>query len=290
MKNKTAAYAAIVFLFAVSAAQALHFGVDVAGGMWGQDQKDLAKSKDWMNEAEYFNNSNDYLNTRVKVTNGDMGVAAVFFMEGEAPFRLGLSAGYGMMPGASLSGGYTEYFYTDSSNWYRDAGDIDLESNPAYIPVDLYVKYKPANGRFSLFGGAGANYIMASADYKENYSYNAVWSGSPSSGSGRETGTFEQNKIVPHVQAGTEVFLTSWLSLSAGIKAVFGGVLDNLTGSVTEDGVPQGKCRLLMKRESGNFEMIDWEKTSQALTSSQRPFKYDFSGLRANAALRIYFK
>jgi hypothetical protein len=98
-------------------------------------------------------------------------------------------------------------------------------------------------------------------------------------------GTFTQNKVVPHVQAGAEWYMCKWLALDAGVKYVFSGVLDNLTGNVNEDGEYMGKNRLIMS----NGQDLDWQKTSEAIALGDRKFKYDFSGLRINIALRAYF-
>jgi hypothetical protein len=70
-----------------------------------------------------------------------------------------------------------------------------------------------------------------------------------------------------------------------GVKYVFSGVLDNLTGNVYEDGEYMGKNRLFMS----NGQYLDLQKTSEALAPRDRKFKYDFSGLCINIALRAYF-
>ena len=117
--------------------------------------------------------------------------------------------------------------------------------------------------------------MMASTDYKFT-------------GSGGETkAVFTQKKVLPHVQAGCELFLAKWISLNIGAKYLFSAVLDNLTGKVTDGGVDQGKNRLIMMDAAPYGEEFGY--TSGPLASGERPFKYDLSGLRANIGLHIYF-
>ena len=261
MKIKIAVCAVMVLL-AAPAVSAARWGTEFVGSSWKMDGKEFIKT---MNTYKAIATDYPGLGMTGEVAQGKLGGAAVFFVEGNSRFRLGLAAGYGVMPTVSgrldLTGGWN--------------GHLDIENKITYVPLDLYFKFTSKGGKFSLSGGGGADYVMAGTDYKDVYS------------GGVDKGTFTQKKVMPHVQAGCELFLAKWLSLNVGAKYLFSAVLDNLNGKVMEGGVDKGKNRLIMTKDPTYGDYFGY--TAAALASDERPFKYDLSGLRANLGLRIYF-
>ncbi len=262
MKIKKVMCMTAVLLFAASASHAMHWGLDLTGTSWKMDNADLGKDLDY---RKLNGTTADLSKESV------MAKSAGIFMEGGSKWRLGFSAGFGSTP---------NQLYTTVNPSYSNFMDRGvLENKVSYIPVSLYLKYKPENSRFSLFGGGGADYITASTKVKDDLD----GTGTPQANAHK--GTFTQKKMVPHVQAGAEWFMFKWLSLGVSAKYLFSAVFDDLTGNLSGSGVPAGKQRLIM---SG--DRIDYSPVSAALTAGERPLKYDFSGLRVNAALRVYFK
>jgi hypothetical protein len=262
MKNEKVLAMAAALLLSASAVHAARLGAEFTSTNWKMDAADLGK---------------DLAYRKLNGTTGDLGEESVMaksaavFIEGGSKWRLGFSAGFGSM---------SNQVYTTVNPTYTNFMDRGvLENKVSYIPVSLYLKYKPENSRFSLSGGGGADYITASTKIKDDLD----GSGAPQANAHK--GTFTQKKMVPNVQAGAEWFMFKWLSLNLSAKYLFSAVFDDLTGSLSGSGVSSGKQRLIM---SG--DQIGYSPVSSALAAGQRPLKYDYSGLRLNAALRIYFK
>lgn len=265
MKNITVLCAAAVLLFAAQSARAMRLGAEFSGTSWKMDGKDLGKDL-------AYRPANSLGSADLKQDSS--GMEAQLFIEGSSAFRLGLAAGYGRMPKVA---------YTTMSGAYSGFMDQGvLENEASYVPVDLYLKYKKEGGKFSLSAGAGGDFLTARTKVNDNLD----GSGNPQANNHK--GTFEQKKFVPHAQAGAEFFLFKWLSLSVRAKYLFSAVLDDLKGNVKGTGAPAGDSRLIMVR-SGSGEYLDYQGAGQALTAQQRPFRYDFSGLRATVGLRVYF-
>lgn len=258
MKNKIILYSAFALLFAPAVSNA-RWGTDFTGQMWTMDGKEL--------NTTMHSYQASGANITGKVSEDKFGGAARLFVEGNSRFRLGAAVGFGVMPAVI---GESRETYSGGAT-YRG-----IENRTTYIPADLYLKYTSEGGKFSLFGGGGADYVMASSEYKLSYN------------GGGEAGTFTQKKIMPHVQAGCELFLAKWLSVNVGAKFLFSAILDNLTGSMTGSGVAPGKYRMTMKRWS-NGEEPDFTLTTTPFAANERAYKYDYSGLRANIGLRMYF-
>lgn len=263
MKIKKVMCMTAVLLLAASVSHAMRWGLDLTGTSWKMDNADLGKDLDYRK----LNGTTADLSKESVIAK-----SAAVFMEGGSKWRLGFSAGFG-----STSNQVYATVNPSFGNIFMNQGV--LENKVSYIPVSLYLKYKPENSRFSLFGGGGADYITANTKVKDALD----GYGNPQAGSHK--GTFTQKKVVPQVQAGAEWFMFKWLSLGVSAKYLFSAVFDDLTGNLTGSGVSSGKQRLIM---SG--DQIGYSPVSSALTAGQRPLKYDFTGLRVNAALRIYFK
>ncbi len=262
MKNKIAIFAVVALLFAPAVSNA-RWGTEFTGASWTMDGKEVTTLMHTYQAVAAFSS----WSMAGKVTEGKLGGSASLFIEGNSRVRLGGSIGYGAMPDVMLKIRVT--------SGPSPIINLDMINKTTYIPVDLYLKGVSKSGKFSLFGGGGADYVIAKSDYDE-------WSGSTVKGS------FSQKKLVPHVQAGGELFLAKWISLNVSAKYLFSAVLDNLTGGVSGSGYSAGKRRLTMQKWSLG-EVTNYPLTSSPLAANERPFKYDLSGLRANVGLKIYF-
>jgi hypothetical protein len=237
---------------------ALNWGVEVSGAAWEMDAEDFKTSgNSVMDYARTVGNSSSY-----RITQGTLGGQASFFLEGKSALRFGASLGYGVMPDVS----YREHWENSPiedviENW---------ENKTSYIPLDAYIKYRSEGSKIGFFAGAGADYIMASTK----------WNFFDSISGDSANGTFKQKKLVPHVQGGSELFFSDSVSVSLGVKYLFSAVLDNLRGNVVANGASMGEFQMMMD-DDGHGYWID--------LGGSKPFKYDYSGLRTNLALRVYF-
>jgi len=245
----------------------MRWGLDLTGASnWKIDAADLSKDLAYRTSP----------GTGGKLENGSsISPSADFFMEGSSNLRLGAAVGYGVTQ-------HNLIYDTWSPSYVNFMDQGMLENKTSYGLLDIYLKYVPGGGKVGLFAGAGADYMMARTSISDNID----GSGHPQASNHK--GTFSQNKVVPHLQAGAEFFLFKWLSLNIGAKYIFSAVLDDLTGNLTGPGVSPGK-QLLIMTQTGSGEKIGYSPASAALPSGSRPFKYDLSGLRINAALRVYF-
>ncbi len=198
----------------------------------------------------------------------EVGGSAGFFVEGNSRFRLGFGLGFGAMP--EVYAGLHQVF---ANATYKNTS---VRAKTMCIPADLSLKLTSKGGGFSFFGGGGADYIMVSNNYQ------VINTNTPQV----DRFTLTQNKIVPHARAGFEFFLAKWLSINVGAKVMFGAVLDNMTGDLKRDGVSLGKKRMVMQDTTDGMKL----NLRGSLGATDLKYKYDYSGLRANLGLRIYFK
>ncbi|MDO8715691.1 MAG: hypothetical protein Q7J73_02645 [Dehalococcoidales bacterium] len=263
MKNKIAICAVMALLFAPTVSNA-RWGMDFTANNWKMDAKDLKTDK-----QSHENLRSLGWTMHTELSQSSLGGEARFFKEGNSPLSLGFAVGFGGMPDMNSNSG---------GSFGGSNAQQGLSSRAFYIPVDLYLKHTSKGGNFSVFGGAGADYVRASTYYDASGS-GGYW----------EKATFTQTKTVPHARAGCEFFLAKWISLDVGVKYVFSAIFDNLTGNLTGSaGVVPGKSRMIMKKFSYG-ETMDSKLTSATLGTGERPFKYDFSGLRATFGLKMYF-
>ena len=249
MKNRIAACVIMLLPLVLSGAHAENSGMEISGAVWSMDGADFGKDKAWQ---KTFISPGDAVSLKIK--RDKIGGAISVFTESEKRFGFGASLGYGLMPQVSYKVDFGGTGYT-------------LTNKTSCIPLDVYLKFRPEYGEYRLFAGVGADYIMAKTDAVSTLSYLY----------GKDS--FTQNKIVPHVSAGGEWFVNKSLSINAGVKYVFFGVLDKLRNH---------KERLVMV-EDADGEYLYIRAASGPLAPDERPFKYDFSGLRFNIALRLYF-
>ena len=255
-------------------------GVEFTGALWEMDGDDFEKAA--VNDRRS--------GETVKLARYEQGGSAVFFMEGRSRFRFGLSAGYGVMPSVSY---HTSEKYSNFSSPYNYSGywRTKFSNETRYVPLDVYMKYEGRGGAFSFFAGGGADYLMARTTY-DYYSSNTSDNPAFTPVQHIRKGEFTRNRIVPHAQAGFELFLSEKLSLTVGAKYLFNAALDDLTGKITRDGVadPDKRRLVLVDDTPPNKEYyISLLRVSQPLGSGERLLRYDYSGLRANLAIRFYF-
>jgi hypothetical protein len=230
---------------------ATNWGVEFTGMSWEMDAEDFKTSGDSvLNYARSSGNSASY-----RLSQGRLGGQAAFFLEGKSALRFGASLGYGIMPAVS--------YWDNFDNSPVDNGATDWENKTAYIPLDAYIKFRSEKSKIGFFAGVGADYIMAITEMRFFDSISGD----------RASGTFRQKKLVPHLQAGSELFLNDTLSVSLGIKYLFSAVLDNLRGNVVANGASMGEFQMMMD-DDGHGYWID--------LGGSKPFKYDYSGLRTN--------
>ncbi len=249
MKNRIAAYVMLLLPLVPPAAHAETSGMEFSGAVWTMDGADFGKDKAWQKASMFPGDTASF-----KIKRDKIGGAISVFTESEKRFGFGTSLGYGLMPQVSYKVDFGGTGYT-------------LTNKTSCIPLEVYLKFRPEYGEYRLFAGVGADYIMAKTDAVSTLSYLY----------GKDS--FTQNKIVPHVSAGGEWFVNKSLSINAGAKYFFFGVLDKLRNH---------KERLVMA-EDADGEHLRIRAASGPLASDERPFKYDFSGLRFNIALRLYF-
>jgi len=269
MKNKITAYAAMLLLLAPAVSQA-RWGTDFTASSWEMDAKDLETTK-----ATYIKWAGTNIANGIDgdIVQDKMGGSASFFVEGNSRVRLGLSAGYGAMPEVSAKVHKrvgTAYTHTE------------LRTKTMYIPVDLYLKFGSKGGGSSFFAGGGGDFVTVNTKYELTGSAGTI----------PEEATFTQKKVLPHAQAGFEFFLAKWLSFGVNAKYVFSGVLDNMTGDLKRNRISQGTKQMAMVNDGANGingVKFGYKNTGYTYTGKQRPFEYDYSGLRLNLAMRWYF-
>ena len=267
MKDKIAICVMMAVFSVPTVTHAMRWGTDFVGSQWTMDGKDFRES---LNNLQVTADIYGYALTK-KLTQGNLGGTASLFVEGNSRLCLGTALGYGVMPSVSVKYGITNSLGTHI--------DFALVNKTVYIPLDLYLKYTTRSGKFSLSGGGGADYVMARTDFSDVFS-DGAWI----------KASFTQKKVVPHVQAGCELFLAKWISLSLGVKYLFSAVLDNLRGNVVINGGSKKKSILIMHVTPPVGQFIGYRETSKPPAAGDRPLKYDLSGVRANFGLRVYFK
>lgn len=271
MNNKTTVCAALALLFTASLSHA-RWGLDFTASSWEMDAKDLETTKATYIKAVAAANTG-LTGISGSIEQKKLSGAASFFIEGNSRVRLGFSAGYGMTPPVSAT------IHKVQTGAYNDTS---VEAKTSYIPVDLYLKFGSKGGGSSFSLGGGAALVEATNDYKFRND----------TGTTREEATLTQKKIIPNAHAGFEFFLAKWLSFGLNANYVFNGVLDKMEGDLKTNGVSQGKKRMAMVNDGPggvNGVKLALKSDGFSYTGNQRPYQYDYSGLRVNAAMRWYF-
>lgn len=255
----------VLFLFAsiaLAGGAKAGWGVGLDAGFWTADADEFKKDmRNLRNEAADLGDGFSGKTTQYRLNPG-----LHFFYERplNSEWDLGASLGYGKAAPAEYS-----YRYDDAAT-PANSYSAKFENTAYAAPFSLYAKFK--KGKTNLFGGAGLDYI--STKLKADVA-----------GAAAESGSFEDNKLIPNVSAGGEYFVAKNFSVGLNLKYLFAGKMDNFRGNYS---TASGKQKLIMATDPYG-EYMDFIPESQALSSGQRRFKYDFSGLRINLAARYYF-
>ena len=115
-----------------------------------------------------------------------------------------------------------------------------------YIPATAYYKYAPEDSAFNFWAGGGVSFMKVT--------YTSLGS----------TSDYTQNKIVPHLDAGTEWNMSKHFGLGLNLGYLFGAKFDDLRNA--------DDSRALMYDTPGNS-----------------PMSVNNEGLRGDISLRYYF-
>lgn len=181
---------------------------------------------------------------------------AELFFEGNGKNRLGLSAGWKAI---GLAGPTLRE--EDSANVL-----LDLKNSAVAIPVTLYWKHKADNSKVALWLGAGADYM------KTKTQWTVVASG--------DIIDLIQSKIVPHADAGIEWYIFKKVSLGINLGYLFGAKFEELKGTHNGTDVQL----YTVPRAIGREILLAGSKPAGA-----KSYVQDWSGLRGDLALRVYF-
>ena len=264
--KKRMAYIVVLgfFIFAIPAGLYAGWGVGTDIGYWKMDADDL--KTDMKDGALTAADSGDGYTG--KITQGTINPGLRFFYEYplKNEWLMGASLGFGKSASIKYSSAYTDSLVP------ADSWSNKLENTAYNIPFEFYARWKKEKIAFS--GGLGLNYFVMKTEIKTSDS------------SGDYSGDFDKNKIVPHVSLGGEYFVKENFSLGLNLKYLFSGKVDDFRGDFT--GV-SGEQKLIMAYDPPYGRYLDMVPSSQALSSGDKLFGYDMSGLRINLAANYYF-
>jgi len=133
-------------------AKMMRWGTELAAGLWTMDGADFKKDKAW-EEASAL--PGDTLS--LKLQQGRLGGAFYVFAESEKKLGFGASLGFGLMPKVSYDFG--GYILSDDITY-----NTIFTNKTTHIPADIYLKYRPKDAKYGIFGGFGADYVMVKTD------------------------------------------------------------------------------------------------------------------------------
>ena len=144
------------------------------------------------------------------------------------------------------------------------ADGYHITPHASAIPMTLYWKHKSEGSSLALWFGAGAAYIDTQTKYDMTHSN--IY--------------FFQNKIVPHADAGIEWYVFRNVSLGVNLGCLFGAKFDAL--KARENGTD---VQLYTAPRAVGREII----YAAAKPAGAASYSQDYSGLRGELALRVYF-
>lgn len=221
-----------------------YFGVGLKAGAGSSTDTDLKNHMDYAKDSAVSSYSGE-------LTTNNLVYGAEMFFETAGEKRFGLSLGINGM-------GKNEMDVT------VDGDNEKLEADALTVPVTLYWKYQPANRNWALKLGAGADYMRAKTTTKDSVA----------------TVDYTQSKIVPHVDAGAEWFISKSFSLGFDLAYLFGAKFDELKGSYNGVDyqlytIPQSVGSAIAART--------------VKPAGSNAYVQDYTGIRGNIALRYYF-
>lgn len=179
----------------------------------------------------------------------------------------GVRAGYWISPKAEGKDSYSIL------NPY-DSGD-SAENSATSIPVSVYLRKPFSDGKVSVTGGAGMEFIKAETKFQFHDPADSL------------NGTFKDNKVAPFIHIGGEYHVHPQFSIGLNLKYLFSAEMDDFKGTPTSTYLNPGEAKLVMINDSPFGEFLD--ATDNPSASGQRPYKVDFGGLRIGIAARFYF-
>ena len=211
-----------------------------------------------------------YTSISAAVTPNNFNPQLRVFTEGNAPLKMGVALGLGYISPlkydvqcAKTSQSFTQHYALDSF----------------ILPVELYLKYRPAGEKLSLSIGAGEQlaYNRIQLDFEHN--------------SSRAEGTFTAASLMPYANAEAELFLFKNVSLVFDFKYLFNGSVTGFKGTLSDpDNIAGGNGTYTLSMENiGGDEHIYPLRDGGAQPPLGRDFKADYTALWSRMALRIYF-
>jgi len=223
---------------------AAEWGLGAKGGVMSYDKKQL------QGEMDYNLSLNNTYSGELTSTPLYGGFEA--FYETKGTDKLGVSVGFIALGKTSLDQTYTGSAYKN------------FENNAISVPVTIYWKRMVADNLAIRLGG-GADWMRAKAHVSDNTGVDLE---------------LTQSKVVPHVDAGAEWFLSKNISLGVNLGFLFGAKFDSLKGSMNG----QDYQLYSVSKPVGNLIGL---ATSQPAGTEN--YAIDYNGLRGDIALRVYF-
>lgn len=264
---KTALLFALLFILTTPKALLAAWGVSGGVGYWKMDAKEFERY------AAYRKAYAPPIFVS-KIARGNISQEIGMFYEtsGGKKLNYGISLGYGTLP-------KVKYLRAQGILTVYETYNTD-ENTTRTIPAYLYAKWGARESRFRIFGGVGAEYLMARTETKGYYADIAY----PAYSNSWDV-VFKKNRFVPGAILGGEYFLFKNLSLGVNLKYLFSAELKDLRGK--KDGV---EWRMIMTRDAfTNTEFLNVVAMNYKLTAKDRLFRYDYTGLRINLAAKLYF-
>ncbi|MDD4003668.1 MAG: hypothetical protein PHW69_00505 [Elusimicrobiaceae bacterium] len=213
-----------------------------------------ASDTDFQKEVDYWASASSNYSSELTTNNGFLG--AELFFETEGPSRLGVSLGLNSISEIKLE-----------ESIPNSAGT--LKASAQSFPITVYWKLKAEDSSFAYRLGGGADIMSACT--------NMATSGSASSNINTD---FKQTKLVPHLDAGAEWYISKRFALGVNIAYLFGARFDKMKGTVSGSDsqlytVPQPVGRQIV--------------ASSSQPSGSDNYSQDYTGVRGELALRYYF-
>ncbi|MFA6583015.1 MAG: hypothetical protein WCS77_01855 [Elusimicrobiaceae bacterium] len=223
---------------------------------WGLGVKGGATAvtdDDFKNEMSYSADS-AWTNYSGEVSKNGGYAGAELFLEGNGENRFGVSVGIKSIAETKLT-----------EDWGNGATTLEAKNSAIAFPVTLYWKHKAEDSSVGFWLGAGADFMKAKTKWSDSYGVNT---------------DFKQNKLVPHVDAGLEWYIFKRVSLGVNLGYLFGGKFDELKGSVN------GTDMQLYTTPQSVGSSLGYAASKPAGSNN---FSQDYSGVRGELALRVYF-
>ncbi len=254
MLKKIIAAAGVAVL--LPASSFAYWGISVKGGITPVNYNDID------NKMNYRASIGDITDSaKTSRTNYYTGLG--LFLEGNSTNRAGFSIGYSEVP--STRRAVTVFSHGTFPKVSR--GD-SISSNAIALPVTLYYKHKAEDSGIASWLGVGADYMKATT---------CIWTGdgyTQTAGNGLD---YTQNKIVPHADAGIEVYIFKRISLGISAEYLLGGKFDKLKAN-----------------DGSELYTVPHTVGAEIVPAASKPagasnYAQDYSGLRGELALRVYF-